>query len=77
MGGRGRTYEACRRVFDELEERLEAADMKETSTGEVFWHNSTRWERDAMVNAGLLKKGSPHGIWELTDLGRREAEALG
>jgi len=32
---------------------------------ELRWKNSVRWERRRMVVKGILKKGSPKGIWEL------------
>ncbi len=77
IGGGGRTDDVCRRVFEDLNERFEPADLDDTSGGEVFWRNCTRWERNAMVEAGLLRRGSARGVWELTDLGRREAGELG
>lgn len=77
LGGRGRTDEVCDRVFEDLRPRLLPGDFVETSGGEVFYRNCTRWERDAMVKAGLLTTSSPRGVWELSELGRKEAAEIG
>ena len=34
------------------------------------WRNAAQWARNSMVNEGLLKNDSPHGIWEISDKGR-------
>lgn len=37
------------------------------STGNFIWQNNTDWERFRMTQDGILKKGSPIGIWELSE----------
>lgn len=37
------------------------------STGNYIWQNNTDWERFSMTQDGTLKKGSPIGIWELSE----------
>ena len=44
------------------------------SGGEIHWWNLARWERNSMVKEGLLRRGSPRGVWELSEKGRREVE---
>lgn len=75
MGDRGKTGEVCRQVFDDIEHRLRPGDFKETLSNQwPHWRNRACWERNAMVTDGLLRTDSPHGVWELTDAGRREAQ---
>jgi len=37
----------------------------------VRWRNTAQWCRNTLVREGLMKGDSPHGIWEISDLGRR------
>ena len=41
----------------------------------VRWRNTAQWCRNTMVNEGLLKGDSPHGVWEITAAGKRALEA--
>lgn len=34
------------------------------------WRNSAQWARNTMRQEGLLKDDSPHGTWEITEVGR-------
>ena len=34
------------------------------------WRNAAQWARNTMVNEGLLKSGSPRGVWEISNKGR-------
>lgn len=36
----------------------------------IRWQNTAQWCRYTLVQEGLMKKDSPHGIWEITDQGR-------
>ncbi len=71
MGGKGPTG----RVVDDLGELVRSAlkpeDHDPIASGEVRWRNSVRWERQRMVKEGFLKSNSPHGVWELTEKGRK------
>jgi restriction system protein len=51
---------------------LTEADYKplKTDRGQPRWRNAARWERNSMVEEGLLKSDSPWGIWEITEAGR-------
>lgn len=35
----------------------------------IRWENRAQWARLDLVHKGLLKKGSQHGIWELSENG--------
>lgn len=37
----------------------------------IRWRNTAQWARYSMVKKDLLKSDSPHGVWEITDEGRR------
>lgn len=41
------------------------------SGGAARWRNKAQWQRQNMIQQGLLRKDSPRGIWELTPEGRR------
>ena len=41
------------------------------SDTDTIWKNEVRWERQNMVNEGLLKSDSHRGEWEITDKGRK------
>ncbi|MBP1231655.1 hypothetical protein JOE40_001299 [Arthrobacter sp. PvP102] len=60
-------------VLFEVERRMRSrfreADYELVSKGEVKWRNAARWERNDMVDDGLIKKSVRRGVWELTELG--------
>jgi restriction system protein len=64
--------DVLKKVYKRVESRLKPIDeeLMENST-EPRWRNYARWERKNMVMDGLLKPDSPHGLWELTEKGRR------
>lgn len=43
-----------------------------SSPTEPRWRNTAQWCRYTLVREGLLKSDSPHGIWELSEAGRKE-----
>jgi hypothetical protein len=68
MGGRARMREVLKAVYDKAKEELVPGDLeKRESTGQIIWENNTAWARQALVNQGVLRKDSRHGIWELAD----------
>ncbi len=73
-GGSGKTADVLDRVGKMLIRTLTDADRATMKHGEIRWRNTAQWERNAMVEEGLLKKKSPRGIWELTDKGIKLAE---
>jgi Mrr N-terminal domain len=73
-GGSGKTAEVLDRIGEMLASKLTNADRASMKHGEIRWRNTAQWERNAMVDEGLLKKSSPRGTWELTDKGIKTAE---
>ena len=54
-----------------LDHRLQAVDREKLASGDVRWRNRTQFVRLRLIEQGDLKKGSPRGLWELSDQGWR------
>jgi len=71
MGGSG----LVRDVLDVVEEKMGAIlnehDYEPLSSNpkELRWRNNAQWCRNTLVTEGLMKKGSPTGIWEISEAG--------
>jgi restriction system protein len=37
----------------------------------IRWRNTAQWCRHTLVREGLMKSDSPHGIWEISESGRK------
>lgn len=37
----------------------------------VRWKNTAQWCRNTLVREGLMKSDSPHGVWEISEAGRK------
>ena len=68
-------------VLDAVGKRMAAVlnkhDRQRLTSGpthEVRWRNSAMWCRYKMVRDGLLKSGSPRGMWEISEKGRKALE---
>ncbi|WP_112669117.1 restriction system modified-DNA reader domain-containing protein [Micromonospora saelicesensis] len=61
------------KLLAELERRMEhtflEGDYRILGRREVRWRNAARWERNDMVNDGLIKRSESRGVWELTSKG--------
>ena len=68
-GGTGPVSEVLDEVGEALADQLTDRDHEVIATGAVRWRNRAMWRRLRLVEAGLLRKGSPRGIWELTNDG--------
>jgi hypothetical protein len=75
LGGKAPTDRVRSLLERNLSARLDASDQKLTSTGEPRWWNDVKWLRNDLVEAGLFRDDSRHGVWELTDAGVREIES--
>jgi len=70
-GGR----EHCDVVLDLVEKKMAAILLPEDyellpSGISVRWRNRAQWQRQNMVQQGMLTKHSPRGVWEITPTGR-------
>ena len=69
----------CQRVKNwiglEMVNLLTEADRETLSDGKTIrWENSVHWERQALVDEGLLYPSRRMGIWEITPAGREVVE---
>jgi hypothetical protein len=46
------------------------------SNSDQRWWNATQWNRFFLVKEGIFKADSEHGVWELTDEGKKYVDAL-
>jgi restriction endonuclease Mrr len=64
-------------VFKKMKGTLTLKDLEKLSSGtSVRWANKAQWERQRLKTEGYLKKDSPHGIWEITEQGRKLCQGL-
>jgi Mrr restriction endonuclease-like protein/SeqA-like protein len=69
-GGSLPTAQVRAKVGEVLRDRLRPEDFEKNNTGGVKWKNRVAWVRARMVKRGVLKAGSPRGVWEITQEGR-------
>jgi hypothetical protein len=65
LGGRGSPQEVEAVLEQRLKGKFLPRDLEMLRTGEMVWKNNAAWERNRMVNEGILRKDSPRAIWEL------------
>ncbi|MFN3420239.1 MAG: winged helix-turn-helix domain-containing protein [Armatimonadota bacterium] len=77
LGGSARGVDVLERVWEMVRPHLSPIDLEWMPTGNDYrWRKKARWERFRMKQDGLLRADSPKGIWELSELGWREARKL-
>lgn len=77
LGGRGQVRDVLSIVYEKMQHRLTEDDLKELPSGtSVRWRNTAQWERQHMVNEGLLRDDSPRGVWEISGAGREYLERM-
>jgi hypothetical protein len=75
FGGAARGDQVIDRVGQKLEHVLTSRDRERLPSGiDLRWRNRTAWQRFNMVRQGLVKAGSPRGVWEITDQGKQWLE---
>jgi hypothetical protein len=73
MGGKGRTKDVLDKVGQKMKSILRPKDYEthKSDAHQIRWRNTAQWARNHMVNEdGRMKKGSPNGLWEISDKGR-------
>ncbi len=72
MGGKGKVAEVVDAVGEIMKSALKKVDYEPLASNpdNPRWRNATQWARNSMVQEGLLRDGSPRGIWEITDKGK-------
>jgi hypothetical protein len=77
-GGRAATSELLERLGPKIQPSLQPADKERIVSGSVRWKNRAQFVRLNLVRSGDMVKGSPRGIWEISDQGKqRLVEATG
>lgn len=71
-GGSGQVGDVLEEVREEMKGILRDVDFEPLASDphNPRWRNAAQWARNSMVNEGLLKSGSPRGVWEITEKGR-------
>lgn len=68
FGGSARSADVLERMREMLKDRLTPRDIETRSDGRaIIWENNARWERQTMVNEGILRNDSKFGYWELAE----------
>lgn len=75
LGGRAPTSELIAALEAKLDGRLKPLDRQRLASGDVRWKNRAQFVRLKLVRGGDMVKGSPRGLWEITDQGRRRVES--
>ena len=68
-GGSAPAREVIEEVGRRLADRLTTLDKEPVSSGGVRWQNRVQFARLRLLERGLLKRNTPRGFWEMTDLG--------
>ena len=68
LSGKARSTAVMEEMGRLLDGKLLPGDLEwREATNEYVWQNNAKWERFRMVEDGVLKSGSPRGIWELNE----------
>ena len=70
-GGSAVAVEVIATVGERLCDRLTPLDYQPLRSGGIRWRNRAQFARLRMVERGLMEKGSPPGIWKITEAGRQ------
>ena len=75
LGGSAQVRELRLILRDRMKSRLLPGDFEHVSGGVERWWNAACWMRHDLVNEGYFRKGSPRGVWELSEKGIKLAES--
>jgi hypothetical protein len=76
-GGRAPAAEVISDVGRALTDELTPLDKEELPNGGLRWENRAQFTRLKLKERGLIVSGSPRGIWEISDAGRKAVQAVG
>jgi lysyl-tRNA synthetase class I len=72
FGGGARLSNLLEKLEQTMKGILREADYGPTPNGlEIYWRYAVRRVHQDMLKQGLLKWGSPHGRWEISEFGRQ------
>jgi hypothetical protein len=68
--GRAPTREVLEELGQQLSDQLMPADHEQLASGDIRWRNRAQFVRLRLIERGDMVKGSPRGLWEISDQGR-------
>ena len=68
--GRAPTREVLDELGNRLADQLMPADHETLASGDIRWRNRAQFVRLGLIRRGDMVKGSPRGLWEISDQGR-------
>jgi restriction system protein len=73
LGGSATVSEVLAKVEQKVRNILNEYDLQPLPSNRrsIRWKNAARWCRNTLVQEGLIKRDSPHGMWEISDAGRQ------
>jgi len=73
LGGKGAVRQVLDGVGQKMQDVLNDYDFQALPSDPKLlrWRNTAQWCRNSLVQEGLMKADSPHGIWEISEAGRR------
>ena len=71
LGSSAKTNEVYELVLQRMKGVLRDLDYERLDSGPLRWQVSARWARNWMVKEGLLRNDSPHGVWQISEAGKR------
>ena len=73
MGGSAERESVLSHIKLHHENLLTKKDLEDYKSGHgERWKNHMSFARQHLIDKGRLARNSPHGIWEITDAGRRQ-----
>ena len=73
LGDRASMAEVLEKVGQRMQPVLRDVDYQPLASDpdRPRWPNTGQWARNRLVKEGLMRGDSPHGVWEISDAGRR------
>lgn len=71
LGGRATLQEALNKLYDKMKDRMKDSDCEALPSSCLRWEKQAQWMRHHLKKRGYIKTGSPVGLWEITDEGKK------
>src|SRR5262245_44655306 len=69
LGGEAPVKQIREVMEKKMAPRLLASDYENVSSGDPRWWNAICWERNELVNEGLMRDDSERGVWAISGSG--------
>lgn len=76
LGGRAATREVLDALAPKIQSKLTPGDIAMLPTGGIRWENRAQFVRLRLIEGDYMRKGSPRGIWEISEKGRQRLSSL-